>query len=152
MGKKSLQLQQLNSKMIEFSSLKKTVIPSTGWMKVIRTSLGLSLQQLGEKLSITKQSVKEMEDREREGSISLKTLKEFGKTMDMKLVYGFVPNDGSLDALIDRKALELATKIVKRTSHTMKLEDQENSKKRIEKAIQERAAELKNEMPNILWD
>lgn len=152
MGKKSLQLQQLNSKMIEFSSLKKTVIPSTGWMKVIRTSLGLSLQQLGEKLSITKQSVKEMEDREREGSISLKTLKEFGKTMDMKLVYGFVPNDGSLEALIERKALELATKIVKRTSHTMKLEDQENSKKRIEKAIQERAAELKNEMPNILWD
>ena len=53
----------------------------------------------------------------------------------MQLVYGFVPNDGSLDALIERKASELAAKIVHRTSNTMKLEDQENSKDRIEKAL-----------------
>ena len=35
--------------------------------------------------------------------------------MDMQLVYGFVPNDGTLDALIDRKAKELARQIVMRT-------------------------------------
>ena len=57
--------------------------------------------------------------------------------MDMQLVYGFVPNDGSLDALIERRANELATKIVLRTSNTMKLEDQGNSNKRIQKAIEE---------------
>jgi hypothetical protein len=72
--------------------------------------------------------------------------------MDMHLVYGFVPVDGNLDALIDRKAKELATQIVMRTSNTMKLEDQENTKKRIEKAIQERTDSIKNEMPKILWD
>ncbi|HLG41534.1 MAG TPA: hypothetical protein VI461_17775, partial [Chitinophagaceae bacterium] len=72
--------------------------------------------------------------------------------LDMQLVYGFVPNDGSLDQLIDRKAKELATQIVQRTSHTMKLEDQENSKQRIEKAIEERVAIIKNEMPKTLWD
>ena len=70
----------------------------------------------------------------------------------MQLVYGFVPNDGSLDALIEKKAMELAKKIVLRTSNTMKLEDQENSKQRIQKAIQERATIIKNEMPKILWD
>jgi hypothetical protein len=70
----------------------------------------------------------------------------------MELVYGFVPKDGSLDALIDRKAKELATQIVLRTSNTMKLEDQGNTSKRIDKAIKERAAMIKNEMPKILWD
>ena len=34
----------------------------------------------------------------------------------------------------------------------MKLEDQENSKERIEQAIRERAFEIKNELPKILWD
>ena len=70
----------------------------------------------------------------------------------MELVYGFVPKDGSLDALIDRKAKELATQIVLRTSNTMKLEEQQNSPQRIQKAIEERTAAIKYEMPKMLWD
>ena len=46
----------------------------------------------------------------------------------------------------------MAKKIVERTSNTMKLEDQANSKKRIEKAIKERASEIINKTPKILWD
>lgn len=79
-------------------------------------------------------------------------MKEIGRVLDMQLVYGFVPNDGSLDALIEKRATELATKIVMRTSNTMKLEDQGNSNERIKKAIIERTAEIKNKMPKILWD
>ena len=40
----------------------------------------------------------------------------------------------------------------KRTAHTMQLEDQANSKKRIEAAINERTEELKKEVPKMLWD
>ena len=152
MGKKSLQLQQLNSKMLGFSSLKKVAIPPVGWIKAIRTTIGMSMQQLGKKLNVSKQGVMDMEKREKDGSITIKSLREIGRAMDMQLVYGFVPNDGSLDALIEKRAHELATQIVMRTAHTMKLEDQANSKKRIEKAIKERAAQIKNEMPKILWD
>ncbi len=152
MRKNKLQIQQLASKMLEFAPLQETAIPPTGWIKAIRSALGMSLQQLGDKLAITKQSARAIEEREKEGSITLKSLREVGKALDMQLVYGFVPNDGSLDALIERKAKDLATKIVLRTSNTMKLEDQENSRERIEKAIEERAFILKNEMPKILWD
>ena len=152
MGKKSLQLQQLNSKMLTFAALKKVAMPPTGWIKAIRTALGMSMQQLGNKLSITKQSIQDIEQREKDGSITLKALKELGRALDMQFVYGFVPNDGSLDALIEKKAKELATQIVLRTSNTMKLEDQENTKLRIEKAIEERTTLIKNEMPKMLWD
>ena len=152
MGTKSLLIQQLNKKMMAYTSLKQVAIPPTGWVKAIRTALGMSMQQLGKKLSITKQGIQDIEKREKDGSITIKSLKELGRALDMQLVYGFVPNDGSLDALIERKATELAVKIVHRTSNTMKLEDQENSKDRIEKAVQERVAIIKNEMPKILWD
>jgi hypothetical protein len=70
----------------------------------------------------------------------------------MELVYGFVPNDGTLEALIEKRARELATKIVLRTSNTMRLENQGNSDQCIELAINERTEEIKNEMPKILWD
>lgn len=152
MSKQSLQLQQLNSKMQAFANLQKVTPPPTGWLKAIRSAIGMSLQQLSKRLSITKQSVQEIEQREKDGSITIKSLREAAKALDMQLVYGFVPNDGSLEALIDRKAKELATQIVLRTSNTMKLEDQENSKHRIEKAIEERATIIKNEMPKTLWD
>ncbi len=152
MGKKSLQVQQLNSKMLVFAGLQKVTPPPTGWIKAIRTAIGMSMEQLGNRLSITKQSVQDIERRETDGSVTIKALREAARALDMQLVYGFIPNDGSLEALIDRKATELATQIVMRTSNSMKLEDQENTKQRIEKAIQERSIAIKNEMPKTLWD
>lgn len=152
MYNRSLQLQHLEQKILVLSSLKQVTIPPTGWIKAIRTTLGMSMAQLAKKLSVTKQSVLEMEKREKEGAMTLKSLQQVARALDMQLVYGFVPNDGSLEALIERKATELATQIVLRTSNTMKLEGQENSRQRIEKAIQERATVIKNEMPKILWD
>jgi len=152
MGKKTLQLQQLNNKMLRLASLKEEIVPSTGWIKAIRTSIGMSMQQLGNKLNISKQGVLDIERREKDGSISIKSLREVAHVMDMKLVYGFIPLDGTLDALIEKKAKELAKQIVMRTAHTMQLEDQANSNKRIEAAIRERTAAIQNEMPKILWD
>lgn len=147
-----MQIEQLDTKIKAFAQLVNVATPPTGWTKAIRMALGMSLQQLANRLSMTKQSAQEMEQREKDGSISIKSLREAAKALDMELVYGFVPKDGSLDALVNRKATELATRIVARTSNTMKLEDQENSRERIKKAIEERATTLKYEMPKVLWD
>jgi predicted DNA-binding mobile mystery protein A len=152
MKSNSLKLQQLNHKMAAFAALKQVAIPPTGWIKAIRTSLGMSLQQLGNKLSISKQGVLDIEKREKEGAITIRSLREVAKALDMQLVYGFVPNDGSLEALIEKRSVQLAKEIVLRSSNTMHLEGQGNSEKRIKKAIKERAEMLKNDLPKILWD
>jgi predicted DNA-binding mobile mystery protein A len=152
MGKKSLQLQQINNKMFKFALLTQVAVPPVGWIKAIRQAVGMSMQQLGNKLSISRQGVMDIERREQDGSITIKSLREVARALDMQLVYGFVPNDGSLDALIEKRAKELATRIVLRTANTMKLEDQANSRERIREAIAERADAIKNEMPGILWD
>ena len=152
MANKALQRQQLNNKMLSFINLQRSILPPTGWIHATRTALGMTMQQLGKRLSITKQSVQDLENREKNGSITLRALKEAASALDMHLVYGFLPIDGNLEDLIERKAKELAMKIVLRTSNSMKLEDQENSKLRIEKAIEERTAIIKSEMPKSLWD
>lgn len=152
MPKKSLQLQQLDEKLHPFKGLEKIVIPPTGWLKAIRLAIGMSAQQLGDRLSITKQGVGDLEKREAEGNITLKALRETAEALDMQLVYGFVPKDGSLEKMIEQKARKLAKQVVTRTSKSMELEDQENSYKRIEKAIEERTQSILNEMPKALWD
>jgi predicted DNA-binding mobile mystery protein A len=152
MNKKKIQIEQLESRVNQFSHAGKLPNPPTGWVRAIRLALGISLQQLANKLKITKQSVHEIENREKEGSITLRSLRETASALDMELVYGFVPKDGSLERYIDKKARSLAEKIVSRTSNTMKLEEQENTNERLKKAIEERTAIIKRELPKALWD
>ena len=147
-----LQFQQLNEKMDQLNGMQHVIVPPIGWIKAIRNGIGMSMEQLGKKLSITKQGVMDMEKREKEGAITIKSMQEIAKAIDMQFIYGFVPDAGSLDQMIEMRALEIAKTIVQRTSTTMKLEDQVNSKERIEKAIKERAAEIINKTPKILWD
>jgi predicted DNA-binding mobile mystery protein A len=152
MKKQKLILEQIDSKILQLKKIEDLTIPSTGWVYAIRQALGMSLRQLGNKMRITPQSVKEIEERENNGSISLNVLKQFGNSLNMKLVYGFIPKQSSLNNIIEERALELATNIVNRTSVSMKLEDQENKPNRLQKAIQDKKNEIKLEMPKYLWD
>ncbi len=152
MKKRKLQIEQLSQKLKAYEAAEKVVRPSIGWVKTIRTSLGMSLEQLGGKLRITKQSAQNLEKRESEGSVTIKALEEAARALGMRLVYGFVPIDGSVERMIEKKAKHLAAEIVMRTSGSMKLEDQENSADRIRKAIDERTRELMEELPKKLWD
>jgi len=152
MKTKIIILGQLDRKIKMLRKAENMTIPSSGWIFAIRRALGMSLRQLGLRMDITPQSVKEMEDREKNGTISLNVLREFGKSMDMKLVYGFIPKQKSLEKLVEEHAVRLAEEIVKRTSTNMELEDQKLGSELIKKAIKEKAVELKQEMPKFLWD
>ena len=54
MNKQRLQIDQLERKISAFKEAKNIVPPPTGWINAVRVSLGMSLQQLAHKLSITK--------------------------------------------------------------------------------------------------
>lgn len=152
MATSKLQIQLLNAKLSTISPLKKISKPDRGWFYTIRQALDISLEQIASKLKMSKQAVQNLEKREQLGTISIHKLAGLADALDMQLVYFMVPKDESLHALIERKAKALATEIVLRTSQTMKLEDQENDKKRIAKAIKEQTQQIIQEMPKVLWD
>jgi predicted DNA-binding mobile mystery protein A len=152
MKKHKLILEQIDRKIVLLKKVEDLTIPATGWVYAIRQALGMSLRQTGNKMGITPQSVKEIEEREKNGSISLNVLRQFGKSLDLKLVYGFIPKHENLEEMINKRAIELAKEIITRTSVSMKLEDQENNPKRIQKAITQKVDEIKLEMPKYLWD
>jgi predicted DNA-binding mobile mystery protein A len=152
MKKQKLIMEQLDAKILQLKKVENLVIPSSGWVYSIRKALGMSLRQLGNRMGITPQSVKEIEEREQNETISIKVLRQFGKSLNLKLIYGFIPQSGKHEDIIEKRAYELAMEIVNRTSISMKLEDQENNPARIQKAIKEKANEIKTEVPKYLWD
>lgn len=147
-----LLIEQIDRKLKSVEALKEMSQPDKGWVHTIRIALKMSLRQLGQRMGISAQSVKEIEQREVDGSITLKSLKEAAGALEMKLVYAVVPKNESIEKMIETKATEIAREIVLRTSNSMRLEDQQNSDERIEKAIKEKAAEIINSMPKYLWD
>lgn len=149
---KKLMIEQLDRKFKKLAVLKDLEISPKGWINAIRTGLNMSLVQLAKRLKKTSVSVKEIEQREEDKGITLKKLMEVAEAIDCRFVYGFIPKEGLLAKTVEKRAYEVAKEIVIRTSHTMKLEDQENTEERIKKAIKERAEKIKNEMPKYLWD
>lgn len=147
-----LVLEQLERKMEPFRKADEISTPEKGWLHTVRTALNMTLEQLGNRLGTSKQAVKAIEVREANSSISMKSLEEAANAMDMKLVYGLVPKDGTLEQLVERKARILAEKIVRRTHHTMQLENQGNSEERIVSAIDELSEEIKRELRRSIWD
>jgi len=152
MKKQKLIMEQLDRKIVRYKGLEEVVIPPNGWIYSIRQAINMSLRQLGNRLSITPQSVKEIEEREKNRTVSLKVLQQVASALNMNFAYGFIPKGYSLEKMIEKRANELATQIVQRTSINMSLEDQRNSDERIKRAIMDKTEEIKNEMPKYIWD
>lgn len=151
-NQKKLLVEQLDRKLKPFYGSEMVIIPDNGWINTIRTTINMTLEQLGKKLNMTKQGVKRIEKSEAAGTITIKSLKEVGNALEMKFVYGFVPADGSIDSLIDRKSRILAEKIVLRTNHNMMLEDQAIEKGKLKTAIDDLSKEIKFELKRTIWD
>lgn len=151
-NKRKLLIEQLDQKLQSFSESRKIFVPERGWINTIRTTLNMTMAQLGAKLNITRQGVKKIEESEANGAITLNSLKDVANAMDLKLVYALVPKNGTIDELIQTRAEKLAQKIVLRTNQNMKLEDQGIGDEKIANTIKDLADEIKREMRKSLWD
>jgi predicted DNA-binding mobile mystery protein A len=123
--------------------------PSTGWIKALRQSLGLTAASFGRRLKITQQSATELESSERAGTISLASLRRAADALDADLVYAVVPRKNLRDTIATR-AHQLAKERIAPIAHSMNLEAQGLSHKELEEQIEELARDLERR-PRELW-
>src|SRR6185312_10542800 len=95
--KQKLIIEQVDRKLRVLKPLEMIIVPKNGWVNTVRVALKMSLKQLGKRMKITMQSVSEIEKREASGTITLNTLNEAAKALNMRLVYGFIPKENSLE-------------------------------------------------------
>lgn len=103
-----------------------------GWIKYMRSALGLTLGDLAKRLSLSRISVVQAERREMDGKVTLSTLKKMAEAMECEFVYSFVPKK-ELKALIHDQAIAKATKILETADLHMKLESQKVESDRTER-------------------
>jgi predicted DNA-binding mobile mystery protein A len=151
-NQRQMLVEQLDRKIMPFIEAGNVQIPDKGWIFSLRNTLNMTLEQLGQRLNITRQGVKRIEKSEASGTISINLLREVGRAMDMSLVYGFIPRHGSVSNLIEKKSYELAERIIQRTDQTMMLEDQANEKEYLKTAVEDLAAQIRQELRRSIWD
>lgn len=128
--------QRLDERLLKLKPEEQFRPPPKGWLRAIRTALGMTGVQFAKRLGVTPQSVDALEKSEASGSIELKSLRKAAALLDCTLVYALVPNS-SLESTVQTRARMLAIKDLARASHSMKLEDQETRETDQESRIEE---------------
>jgi predicted DNA-binding mobile mystery protein A len=149
---KKLVRTQLDAKFRCFRALKDVSTPEKGWIRVIRDALGMTGEQLAVRLNSTKQRVMRIEQEERLGGVTLKTLRKVAKALNCTFVYGFVPYEGSLEETVQKQAEDMAQRQASRANQMMRLEDQELSDKEKAKSLKALISDITDSMPKSLWD
>lgn len=126
-------------------------LPKEGWLRTVRTALGMSGTQLAKKLGVTKARISKAEQDEPHGSVTLKTVHTMAQAMDCKFVYAIVPKQ-NVEDVIKERAIEKARTQVKTASTHMALEAQSLSKEQLEFEIERIAAQIMDKMPSDFWN
>lgn len=151
-NKKNMPLlrRQLDKKLSDWRKVKSKTPPSSGWIRAIRESIGLTRRQLAVRMKIDPKTLLKFEEGETHGTITLNSLSRVAKQLNCSLVYALLP-DETLDIILEKQATKAAANIMRRTSHSMRLEKQGISTKEENQQIKELAEELKSSLKRVLW-
>ena len=100
--------------------------PAGGWVRAIRSALGMSTPDLARRLGVTPVAVRKLEVSERNGVVRLDTLARAADAMGCDLVYALVPRT-SLEEFVAVRARERADAELRQVDTTMALEAQRTS-------------------------
>lgn len=142
--------EQLDKKLAFLKNFAALGMPPKGWIKAIREALGLSASQLGKKAGIDQSRVSRLENAEKDGNLKLSSLQNIAKALNMKFVYGFVPED-TLEALVRNQAKRIALKRLETLDSTMRLEKQALSKEDQKKALNDMIEKILIDPPKDFW-
>ncbi|MDP8299200.1 MAG: mobile mystery protein A [Candidatus Tantalella remota] len=148
---KKLVLQQLDSTLKRFQPLKAINPPERGWLRAIRTALGMNGKQFAKRLGVSAPRVTYLEQDEIAGSATIKMMQQAARALNCKFVYGIVPQKSLFD-IIKKQAIDVAKNRIARTSHTMLLEKQELTINDQKKILKNMIVDITETLPKSLWD
>ena len=148
---RKLAREQLDETLKKLRPLTKLTAPAKGWVRAIRDALGMTGEQLANRLNTNKQRISRIEQDELSGNVTINTMRNVSQALDCTFVYGFVPTE-SLEKIVRNQASKVARMRMLRSNQTMMLEKQQLSEKEKQKAFESLVEEITNTMPKSLWD
>lgn len=116
----------------------------------MRVSLSMTTSQLAKRVGVSQPTITEWEQREKDGTITMQTMKRVADAMQCDLVYALVPRK-AIHTILEERAKQIVSGSLERVSKSMRLEDQETSESHRTKQAKELVRRLLEEHPKRLW-
>ena len=149
--KKIVQQQYRNLVDAAAASIAGVKAPPEGWLRTVRSALGMSGADVAKAMGVTRARVTTAERAELTGSITLKSMQATAEAMGCRFVYAIIPASGDVEDLIAAQARKKAAAIVDTASKHMALENQKLPDDKIAQQVERLARELALEMPPNFW-
>ncbi len=149
MKKTFLVVQQLSQQLKPWHTL--PTRPRTGWIRTLRKALGMTTQQLAQRLGVNRSRVVKIERDEVDEALTLHTLKKTAAALNCKLVYALVPN-APLPQLLAQQAEKIARKQAMKIDHSMTLENQQTTPQALQTQINFLKDQLLHGNLKHLWE
>ena len=131
--------------------------PKQGWIRAVRTALGMSGAALSQRLGGHRSTAAYLERSEKEGSITLGKLREAADAMECELVYALLPKASkdngqpTVEDVLFEHANKKAKRIVERANTQMALEAQQLDEISKQKEIDRLRQRLLDTLPKDFW-
>jgi predicted DNA-binding mobile mystery protein A len=126
-------------------------VPPEGWLRTVRSALGMSGAQLARLLDVSRSQVAQAEKNELAGVITLKRLQKMAEAMGCRVVYTIVPETSTSD-LVAKRARKKAGQLIRQADTHMALESQALDQEQHQFELERLQRELMNDMPSDLWN
>lgn len=153
MHTRQLAIKQLDKQLKEWQTTRNQFgKPQAGWIKTIRCALCMSVEQLANRLGLTRARIVQLEKAEANDAVTLRTLRKAADAMECELVYVIVPKGKStLETIINNRAALIADERISRVAHSMALEKQSLDENTLESQKQALARSLAEHPDKKLW-
>ncbi len=148
---KKIVREQLDAKLKPLKEFSSQMFPEDGWIKTIRQAVGLTISQLSKKAGMDPSRVSRLEKQEKEGKLTVSSLKKIANGLGMKFVYGFVP-EKTLEDIVYTQAKKIVTQRLQQLEQTMGLEAQSLSDEERKKAREDMILKTLIDDPKDFWD
>ena len=131
----NLALKQIERRLKPLKKQSENMRVRTGWIRYIRTALGMNLETLAKRSQLSVSTLSQTEKREEQGKVTMETLRKMAAAMNCEFVYAIIPRT-DLRSAIKEQAQSKAARILKKADTHMTLEDQavkSSMKERIER-------------------
>jgi predicted DNA-binding mobile mystery protein A len=142
--------EQLDKKLVPLKDTLSNVSFPYGWIRMVRDALGMSAQELANRIGVDQSRITRIEAAERDGQVKLSTLRKVAQGLEMEFFYGFVPK-GTLEEMVREQAKKIALERLQRLNHTMRLEMQELSDEEKNNALKDMIDKILIDEPKDLW-
>ena len=135
----------------KIAHLQVPAVPTGGWVRAVRTALGMTQAQLARRMAIARQNVASLEPNELNGNVTLSRLARAAEELGCELRYVLVPKQ-PLEEIVANQARRRAEQKLGRVNRSQALEASAMSADSLSNTVADLARELEMNRAADLWD